>query len=204
MEPPTRIHLVRHGRVDNPSGILYGRLPGFGLSGAGREEARRVARLLAGVPVAAVFSSPLLRARQTAREILRAHPGLRLRTSRLLDEVLTPFQGRPLEEARAAGEDFYTGAGPGFEQPGDVARRMERFVRRVCRELPGRDVVAVTHGDPIAFLLLRLHGRDPDPRRKASLHGLGIDDGYPATGSVTTLELRPGSPPTVRYTRPGG
>ena len=36
----TRIHVMRHGEVDNPEGVLYGRLPGFGLTGLGHEMVR--------------------------------------------------------------------------------------------------------------------------------------------------------------------
>ena len=39
---------MRHGEVDNPDGVLYGRLPGFGLTGCGQAMAERVARTLVG------------------------------------------------------------------------------------------------------------------------------------------------------------
>ncbi|GAB6064848.1 histidine phosphatase family protein [Deferrisoma palaeochoriense] len=188
---PTRVFLVRHGKVENPGRVLYGRLPRFGLSPDGREQARRAAEILAAEPLAEVWASPLLRARQTAREILARHPGLRLRISRLLHEVRTPFEGRPLAEARAAGEDFYTGSGPGFEQPGGVADRMERFLRRTARRRPGAAVAAVTHGDPLAFLVMRLSGLPLDPRRKAALQPCGIPDGYPQPGSIVLVEVMP-------------
>ncbi len=202
---PTRVLLVRHGRVHNPGRILYGRLPRFGLSPEGRRQARQVGEGLAAASLAAVYASPLLRARQTAAEVLRFHPELRLRISRLLHEVLTPFEGLPLAEARAAGEDFYTGAGPGFEQPPCVAERMLRFLGRAARVHPSGVVVAVTHGDPLAFLVLRLAGADPDPRRKAALHRYGVTDGYPQPGSVLAVDAWPdGSARMVGYGPAGG
>ncbi|GAB4272910.1 MAG: hypothetical protein Kow0092_28100 [Deferrisomatales bacterium] len=189
-DPATWIHLVRHATVHNPRGVFYGRLPGFGLSEAGRAQAREAARALEELPLAAVYASPRLRARQTAREIARGHPGLTVRVSSLLDEVLTPFQGRPLAELHAAGEDVYAGAGPGFEQPGDVAERMGRFLRRMCRRHPGGHVAAVTHGDPIVWAVIAGFGGRLDPKRKARLQPYGIRDGYPAPASVTTLRIR--------------
>ena len=62
----TVVHFVRHGLVHNPEGILYGRLPGFHLSAAGRAMAERVAEVLADQPIGVLFSSPLERARETA------------------------------------------------------------------------------------------------------------------------------------------
>ena len=63
----TTIHLVRHGEVDNPEGILYGRIPGFGLTERGHEMARRVGEHFAQEDNApdALVASPLLRAQQT-------------------------------------------------------------------------------------------------------------------------------------------
>ncbi|POX85133.1 histidine phosphatase family protein, partial [Mycobacterium kansasii] len=59
MAEETRVHVVRHGEVHNPSGVLYGRLPGFHLSDAGRAQAVAVADFLAGRDVVAVIASPL-------------------------------------------------------------------------------------------------------------------------------------------------
>ena len=50
MADQTRVHVVRHGEVYNPSGVLYGRLPGFHLSETGRAQADTVAEAL---PIAA-------------------------------------------------------------------------------------------------------------------------------------------------------
>lgn len=44
----TTVHLMRHGEVHNPDGVLYGRLPGYRLSARGRAMARMVATHLAG------------------------------------------------------------------------------------------------------------------------------------------------------------
>ena len=75
--PRTTILLVRHADVHNPADVVYGRLPRFGLSSVGREEATRTAATLAGEPLAAIYSSPQLRARQTA-ETIAAHHALYL------------------------------------------------------------------------------------------------------------------------------
>ena len=63
----TVVHLMRHGEVHNPDGILYGRLPGFRLSELGRAMATEVAQHLAAHDIVHVVSSPLERALETAR-----------------------------------------------------------------------------------------------------------------------------------------
>ena len=62
-----RIHLTRHGEVFNPQGILYGRMPGYGLSERGLEMAERVAEALPAKDphIRALVSSPLQRAQET-------------------------------------------------------------------------------------------------------------------------------------------
>lgn len=57
MAEQTRIHLVRHGEVYNPDGVLYGRLPGFKLSDKGIRQAQAVADALADRDVVAVIAS---------------------------------------------------------------------------------------------------------------------------------------------------
>ena len=62
-----RIHLTRHGEVFNPQGILYGRMPGYGLSERGFEMAERGAEALPAKDphIRALVSSPLQRAQET-------------------------------------------------------------------------------------------------------------------------------------------
>ena len=65
MSDVTIVHLLRHGEVENPAGIIYGRLPGYHLSANGRAMASAAADFFAGRPVAALFCSPLERAQET-------------------------------------------------------------------------------------------------------------------------------------------
>lgn len=200
--PSTTIVLVRHGNVHNPEKILYGRLPRFRLSARGLEEARAAGRALNGTELAALYCSPLLRTRQTAREIQSFHPGVPLRRSRHLVEIHNAYEGRPGAEVDALHGDVYTGVGPPYEQPADIVRRALKFFNRVRRQHAGRSVAAVTHGDVIVFAMLWAAGLAPTPRHKAQLHTLGFAGGYPATGSLTTFVFRTDSPhelPEVRF-----
>ncbi len=195
MRTSTLLSFIRHGQVHNPDKIFYGRMPGFRLDSKGRREARQAADTFCGKPVAAIFSSPLLRARQTAREILSFHPHLQLRISGLLTEVFSAYEGHPSEEIHALNDDIYSGVGPPFEQPSDICKRVQKFIARVRKLYPEQHTVAVTHGDLITFMLLWARGKSITPANKVSLDRLGIlPERYPSTGSITTLTYTTDSP----------
>lgn len=196
MTNPTTIWLVRHGHVHNPRGIIYGRLPRFRLSARGLDEARAAGRAMAELPISAAYTSPLLRARQTAAEILAHHPGVPLRRTPLLLEVLTIFEGRDGLEGDRRGGDYYTGVGPPFEQPQDILARVRQFFATVRRRHAGREVVAVTHGDVVIFTLIWARGAPVTAQSKVEFHKLGYG-GYPATASFTAFTFRTDSPDEV-------
>ncbi|WP_133914728.1 histidine phosphatase family protein [Streptomyces sp. NBC_00582] len=89
----TVVHLMRHGEVANPDGVLYGRLAGYHLSELGRQMADRVAEHLSARDVRYVVASPLERAQETATPIAKAH-GLDLATDERLIEAENVFQGK--------------------------------------------------------------------------------------------------------------
>ena len=88
------VHLVRHGKVQNPDAILYGRLPGFGLSEVGRAMAERLGEHFADVPLTHLRCSPLQRARETMEPIARNHPELSIVTDERVIEAANYFEGR--------------------------------------------------------------------------------------------------------------
>jgi len=202
---PTRISLVRHATVHNPSYIFYGRLPGFSLSKRGRHEAARAASALKNLRIEDVFSSPLLRCRQTAAEILRFHKHLKLRKTSLLTEVFTPFQGQPSDIADSRGGDVYTGADARYEQPEDILKRVQNFVFRTRRRFSGEHVVAVTHGDIVLFMLLWACKFPVTAEYKKKFTTLGLLKEYPAPSSITTFCYSTdtdGERPSIAYYNP--
>ncbi|EUA53311.1 hypothetical protein I550_4947 [Mycobacterium intracellulare 1956] len=104
MAEQTRVHVVRHGEVYNPSGVLYGRLPGFHLSEAGRAQAAAVADALDHRDIVAVIASPLQRAQETAAPIAAKH-GLPIDTDPDLIESANFFQGRRVSPGDGAWRD---------------------------------------------------------------------------------------------------
>lgn len=94
------IVLVRHATTAATGKRLGGWTPGVHLDDAGRDQAEATAERLAGLPVAAVYASPLERTQQTARIVAKPH-GVRVRTRRDLGEVdYGDWTDRPLDELR--------------------------------------------------------------------------------------------------------
>ena len=204
---PTTIFLIRHGQVHNPGRIVYGRLPGFRLTPTGRLQAQNAGRHLDAKAIDALYCSPMLRTRQTAREIIEHVKDTRLHISSLLNEVCTVYEGRPGAEIDARDGDVYTGTAACFEQPRDVVVRTRKFLRQMRRRHPGGRVVAVTHGDIITFAVLWAKGMDPTPQNKNKLLEAGYPAAYPAHASITALTFRTNDEeehPAIDYLQPAG
>lgn len=191
----TTIWLVRHGEVHNPDSVLYGRLPRFGLSERGRAQAEAIARLLAPRSIAAVYSSPLLRARTTAGLIADGHRHLRVRIDRDLLEVRSAWQGRPNSELEEIGFNTYDyPLDPDDDTLESIRQRMCRWVHRALRRHPGQELVGVSHGDPMLILVAELRGIPMDRRlifpspyiEPATVFRLEIDD----RGRLVDCEMR--------------
>jgi broad specificity phosphatase PhoE len=142
----------------------------------------------------------MLRTRQTAQAVAALHPGLQVHINQLLNEVYVPLQGRPLSEGIARGWDLYTGNQPPYESVEDILQRMLQFTFKVRQQHPDQEVVAVTHGDPVGFLMLWAQGRPVTAANKAPLYRE-----YLAMASITTFHFRMAQElPTIEYTVPYG
>ena len=163
----TTVWLARHGEVHNPGNVLYGRLPRMRLTPEGQRQARALADLLAPRPLAAIYSSPMLRARRTAQVILASHADLeRVRIDADLHEIQTGWQGEPLAALERINWDFYAHPrGADDESLQMIHDRMLRWLDRVLRRHAGSEVVGVSHGDPILILAGTLQGLPLIPDR---------------------------------------
>jgi broad specificity phosphatase PhoE len=162
-----RLHLVRHGEVFNPQGLVYADLPGFPLSELGRAQAVAAAEHLAASGITVVATSPLQRARETAGFI-----GRRLGVEPMSDPGLTEWglsmrwAGEPwLDlERRFPGEATAYAADPADlpfapESLAEVAGRMTAVVTALGKHHPGAVAAVVSHQDPI-HALRRILGGD--------------------------------------------
>jgi broad specificity phosphatase PhoE len=153
--PETVVHLVRHGQVENPRRVLYGRLPGYHLSARGQAQAELLAGHFAGARLAAVLASPLERAQQTAAPIAAAH-GLEVRTDLRLIENSTIFEGAAgnlawyiLRHPRLWWKLRDLRAPSWGERNVDMVERVHAVVDAAREEFAGRQVVLVSHQAPI-------------------------------------------------------
>ena len=184
----TVVHLLRHGEVHNPAGILYGRLPGFRLSDNGRVQAEIVAKALADADVAAVLASPLQRAQETATPVAGQH-GLPVVTDDRLIEAGNRFEGKRVGVGDGSLRDprywwwLRDPFTPSWGEPyREIAHRMLGAVHRARELAAGREAVCVSHQLPIWTLRRFVTGQHlwHDPRRRqcglASLTALVFDD----------------------------
>lgn len=184
MAEETRVHLIRHGEVHNPDGILYGRLPGFRLSDTGRAQAAAAADLLAGRDIVAVIASPLQRAQETAAPIAARH-NLSIDTDDDLIESANFFEGKRVSPGDGAWRNprfwwhLRNPLRPSWGEPYDqIAARMATAVSKARARAAGHEVVCVSHQLPVWTARQHLTGNRlwHDPRRREC-----------GVGSVTTL-----------------
>jgi broad specificity phosphatase PhoE len=205
----TTVHLLRHGEVHNPEGILYGRLPGFRLSEAGEAMADRAARWFEDRDVVHLVSSPLERAQQTARP-LSERLGLPVHLDERLIEAGNAFEGTRFGRHSLADPAMLWRLRnpwrPSWGEPyTEIAARMLRAVEIARDAARGHAAVCVSHQLPIWTLRLHLEGRRylHDPRRRqcglASVTSVTYDGdrvvgiGYAEPAGATDPDAVPGA-----------
>jgi broad specificity phosphatase PhoE len=195
----TQIHLVRHGEVFNPDGVLYGRLPGFHLSELGSRMAAAAAGELAGHPITGLFASPLLRAQESAQPWADSFH-LPIQTDERLIEPWNKFEGGTYEFGPSVLlhpkiwpwviNPFKPSWGEPYDQ---VIARMFAVIDHAWASVDDGEVVLVSHQMPIVMVQRAVAGKRPfhDPRnRRCHL------------SSITTLERRGDSFVEVAYQDP--
>jgi broad specificity phosphatase PhoE len=166
---PTRLLLVRHGQIDaNLQGIWHGSTDSP-LTAVGHAQAASVAaHLLRACPtVAAIYTSPLQRARDTADAIARAYGQTVIADPRLAEYGIGTFEGERFDDLsdrhrffdRAFGDRAW--APPGGESVAQVTARVLAAWRTIVTAHPDGTVIAVTHGAAIATGLATLLHDDP-------------------------------------------
>ena len=201
MSERTVVSLVRHGEVDNPTGVLYGRLPGFRLSAAGEAMAQTVAAAVAGRDVRVVIASPLERAVQTA-EPIAAEFGLDVQVDDRLIESANHFEGLTFGVGDGAlrrpanWRKLYNPFRPSWGEPyAEVAARVLAACSDARAKAAGGEAVLVSHQLPIWVTRRAVEGRRlwhrPD-RRECAL------------ASITSFTYDGERIVGVRYEEPAG
>ncbi len=188
---PTLVLLVRHAVTPTTGVKLPGRAPGLHLSDEGRRQADAAAARIAGIPkLAAVYASPLERARETALPIARAR-GLAVRIDRDLAELdIGDWTGLSIKRASRKPEWTIVQHHPsGFRFPGgesfpEMQTRMTGAIARLVTRHPGEIIAAVSHADPIKAAVAQALGTPLDLFQRIFI----------APASITAVAYRPEGP----------
>lgn len=188
---PTTVLLVRHGQTATTGRVLPGRARGLHLSDDGRRQADAAAQRIAKLKrVAAVYASPLERARETAMPIARIR-GVALRIERgLLELDVGSWTGSRLDRLSKRPEWTTVQRYPsGFRFPEgesfvEMQARVTAALARMVEHHRGGVVVAVSHADPIKAALAHALGMHLDLFQRLAI----------APGSITTIVYGAGGP----------
>ncbi len=198
-DPVTSVHLLRHGEVHNPAGILYGRLPDFHLSDLGVRMAERVAKAVADRDITHVAASPLERAQETAAPIADVL-GLPVATDERLLEAENVFEGRPFGPGDGAlrrpstWRYLYNPFRPSWGEPyRQIVVRMLAAMHDARAAADGHEALLVSHQLPIWTVRSFVEGRRlyHDPRRRTC-----------TLASLTTFTYRGDEIIAVGYSEP--
>ena len=184
----TVVHLMRHGEVHNPAGVLYGRSDGFHLSELGNRMAQRVADVIGDRDITHLVASPLERAQETARPLATAR-GLEIVTDPRVIESANKFEGKTFGPGNNALRSPRTWAllwnpfKPSWGEPyKEIVARMMAAVHDARDAARGHEAVVVSHQLPIWTTRLHLEQRSflHDPRKRqctlCSLTSLTFED----------------------------
>jgi broad specificity phosphatase PhoE len=194
---PTRLLLLRHGQTELSVERRYSGHGDPELTPLGHAQAAGAAARLARVPdVAAVLTSPLQRARQTAALVAEATGAPLHVRERLIETDFGAWEGLTFAEARARDPQLHAEwlgseevAPPGGESFATVGRRIEAERAELVKEYPGATLVLVTHVTPIKMLLRDALQGGPGVlyRLHLDLAALSIVDFYPDGGASVRL-----------------
>jgi broad specificity phosphatase PhoE len=174
MTETTVVHLMRHGEVHNPTGVLYGRLPDFHLSDLGRKMADRVAEHVAGSDIVHLVSSPLDRARETMQPI-EAALGLTAEVDERVVEAANSFEGKRFGVGDGALRNpsawwlLRNPIKPSWGEPyAQLVRRMRDAMESARQKAAGHEALIVSHQLPIWIVRSAIERRrlPHDPRKR--------------------------------------
>jgi probable phosphomutase (TIGR03848 family) len=183
----TAFLLIRHAHCDPVGKAIAGRASGVHLNSQGRAEAIGLARRLSSLAIAAVYSSPLERAVETATPVAELH-GLEVQSAVGLTEIdFGAWTGKTLAELDQLAEwkafnSFRSGTRiPGGENMTDVLARALAELERLGRRHAGSGelVAIVSHGDVLRVVVAHYLGISSDLLQRIEL----------SPASITVLSL---------------
>jgi len=170
------LFIVRHGETRaNVKGINAGPLD-YPLTKKGVKEASFIAKTLSKVKIDAVYSSPVLRAVETAKILARPHK----LNVKILEE-LTEVKLKPEFVDKTGVHHILTTPDDFFETNRELLERTSRAIEIIKNEAEG-NVVAVSHGDVIAAILEDVVERKASTEKRYVFH--------PDTAALSIVEIK--------------
>ena len=170
----TRVHVLRHGEVENPNKVLYGRQPNWHLSTRGLQMAEAVADWSKDRPIRAIHVSPLERAQETAAPIVAAH-GISITTDPRLIEAANVFEGKPFSvgdgvlRRPSTWRYLWNPWRPSWGEPyKEQIERMMAAIYSARDNAIGAEAICVSHQLPIWIVRSHVQGSSllHDPRKR--------------------------------------
>ena len=163
-----KLYLIRHGETDYNNALRFQGQTDIPLNQKGIEQAEKVAGFLKDVPLQAIFTSSLQRARTTAEIIGRAK-GLEPQATDALREmsfgIWENMNSKDIQKKYAKEwKDFFASPAktkiPEGESMSDVQKRAYPEVQRILDQYPEGDVAFIAHGGIIRVLICTMLGLD--------------------------------------------
>ncbi|MGD7001737.1 histidine phosphatase family protein [Corynebacterium halotolerans] len=206
-EHPTLILLVRHGATPTTGQVLPGRAPGLHLSGAGEKQAHEVAQRLEGVPLAAVYSSPMDRAVETSLPTVSQFGLSPVIREDLIECDFGEWTGAKLAELSKLPEWQTVQKNPSqFRFPGgesftEMQDRMVQALSDLAARHKGEVVACFSHADPLKTAIAHLSGTPLDSFQRISVDTASISVAEFAPDGTSRMVLTNSRTGSLRYLR---
>lgn len=181
----TTFLLIRHGETDAVGKSMMGWTPGWRLNSRGKAHVQRLAERLARLPIRAVYTSPLERARETAEAIARKHELDPIPVDEFGEIHIGEWEGLDIAELDRREEwkrfnTFRSGVRcPGGELMLETQTRVVRHLLSLCGKHGEEIVAVVSHGDPLRSAVAYFLGMPLDLILRLEI----------SPGSVSVLEI---------------
>lgn len=195
------IHVMRHGQVENPHGVLYERLPGYHLSDLGKRMVVQSAEFFRGLPIVHLRCSPLERTRESMEPVAALFPDVDVVFDSRLIEAGSHFAGQVMGSTAEAAKHpgnwrfLLNPFRPSWGEPySAIADRTTAAILEAAEIVgPEGQAAIVSHQLPIWATRLRAEGRHlwHDPRKRVC-----------SLASVTSFHVENGQIRRIDYAEP--
>lgn len=169
-----KIFLMRHAEPHNPNNVMYGNLPGFLLNNIGINQAEEAGQFMNQYNLDLIVTSDFERTIQTGEIVAKNNPGHpQVKQDHRLREIgIDEWQGKiTISEWENNRMDYWQKqceAKLNVEYPRDAQVRVAEAFNEYIQKYPDKNILFISHGDPLSFLIELLMDEELSPNPKAS------------------------------------